>query len=305
MEADPVAKTELHARMVSEQQITALKEKLSYLRQLASESGEVNAPILMANTVTNQEFAIDRGENKTQRMMDPWAENRVKEILEKVEIGKDVTEEQRQKISDLVKEYADVFALTMSEVRVVNWYKHHLTVDPEVKLPTRVSQRPITENQKDWFYHTLDEMEAAHVVQRVPGDFIKNLSSTNLQPKDAGKTGATRTEILRKVNAECIKYGLPPFWEEVREPGGINEALLEAVEPVEGKERTTKWRICHAFNALNRATEVPPFPQGELKAKQEFAAGHRWTSVIDLVAGYYAVPLSDKSVPYVAFYVEG
>ena len=94
MEADPVAKTELHARMVSEQQITALKEKLSYLRQLASESREVNAPILMANMVTNQEFAIDRGENKTQRMMDPWAENRVKEILEKVEIRKDVTEEQ-------------------------------------------------------------------------------------------------------------------------------------------------------------------------------------------------------------------
>ena len=67
---------------------------MSYLRQLASESGEVNALILMTNTVTNQEFAIDRGENKTQRMMDPWAENRVKGILEKVEIGKAVTEEQ-------------------------------------------------------------------------------------------------------------------------------------------------------------------------------------------------------------------
>ena len=48
----------------------------------------------MTNTVTNQEFAIDRGKNKTQRMMDPWAENRVKEILEKLEIGKDITEEQ-------------------------------------------------------------------------------------------------------------------------------------------------------------------------------------------------------------------
>ena len=95
VDADPVARTELHMRIVSKQQITALKAKLSYLRQLASESGEVNALILMTNTVTNQEFAIDRGENKTQQMMDPWAENRVKEILEKVEIGKDVTEEQR------------------------------------------------------------------------------------------------------------------------------------------------------------------------------------------------------------------
>ena len=119
-EADPVAKAELHMRIVSEQRITALKAKLSYLRQLASESGEVNAPILMTNVVTNQEFALNRGENKTQRMTDPWVKNRVKKILEKVEIGKDVTEEQRQKISDLVKEYVDVFALTMSEVRVVD-----------------------------------------------------------------------------------------------------------------------------------------------------------------------------------------
>ena len=60
----------------------------------------------------------------------------------------------------------DVFALTMSEVRVVDWYKHHLTVDPEAKLPTRVGQRPIMENQKDWFYRTLDKMEVAHIVQR-------------------------------------------------------------------------------------------------------------------------------------------
>ena len=39
VDADPVARTELHMRIVSKQQITALKAKLSYLRQLASESG--------------------------------------------------------------------------------------------------------------------------------------------------------------------------------------------------------------------------------------------------------------------------
>ena len=59
------------------------------------------------------------------------------------------------------------------------------------------------------------------------------------------------------------------------------------------------------FTALNKATQVPLFPQGELKAKQEFAAGHRWASVIDFSAGYYADPLDDESVPYVTFYVEG
>jgi hypothetical protein len=152
----------------------------------------------------------------------------------------------------------------------------------------------------------LDEMESAHVIQKVPGDFLKCLNSTNLAPKEAGKTGATRTEILRKVNAECIKNGLPPFWEEVREPGETDEAMLDAVEGEPGPSQVkTKWRVCHAFMALNRATQVPPFPQGDLKNKHEFAAGHRWASVIDFASGYYAVPLDDESVPYTAFYVEG
>lgn len=56
---------------------------------------------------------------------------------------------------------------------------------------------------------------------------------------------------------------------------------------------------------LNKATEVPSFPQGNLQEKQEFTAGHRWASVIDFAAGYYAIPLNDKTVPYVAFFVEG
>jgi hypothetical protein len=69
--------------------------------------------------------------------------------------------------------------------------------------------------------------------------------------------------------------------------------------------RQTKWRVCHAFTALNKMTQVLPFPQGDLKAKQQFAAGHRWGSVIDFAAGYYAVPIADESVPYIGFYMEG
>ena len=87
-------------------------------------------------------------------------------------------------------------------------------------------------------------------------------------------------------------------------PGKTNEALLEAINNTPTGEKKTKWRVCHAFNALNKATQVPPFPAGNLKAKHEFASGHCWASVIDLAAGYYAVPLDDETVPYVAFYVE-
>lgn len=59
------------------------------------------------------------------------------------------------------------------------------------------------------------------------------------------------------------------------------------------------------MNALNKATEVPLFPTSNLQAKQEFAAGHHWASLINFAAGYYAVELDNMSVPYITFYVEG
>ena len=298
---------EVGSLIESERRVSKLRSKLDYLRQIAQTQPTYadNGSIHITNTVTERDFAIDRGDNNSPRITNPFAEERVEEILQKITIGPDLTDTQRDEIRALVREYADVFALSLSEVKVVDWYKHHLHIDPSVKLPKKTAQRPITEAQKDWFFSILDEMEDAHVIQKVPGDFIKALSSTNLQPKEAGKIGATRTEILRKVNTECIKNGLPPFWEEVREPGETDEAMLEAIENQEGVETKTKWRLCHAFTALNKATQVPSFPQGNLKNKQEFAAGHRWASVIDFSAGYYAVPLDDESVPYVAFYVEG
>ncbi|GLB40100.1 hypothetical protein LshimejAT787_0706100 [Lyophyllum shimeji] len=284
-------KTELANLLQSEIRIKQLKNKIDTLRDMAlsammtdhSEDASIHA---MGNP-QDSSFTIDRGENKSDRVLDPFSKTRVEEILKKIDIGPDLTDEQRERVRSLVREYADVFALSLSEVFYVDWYRHKLNVDPDLKFPTRINQRLVTEAQKAWFNDILDDMEKAHIIQKVPGTFIKALSSTNLAPKEAGKTGLTRVEILRSVNAECIRNGLPPFWEQVIEPGETNKALLEAVNGAEPHE-------------------VPPFPTGDLRAKHEFAAGHRWASVIDLAAGYYAIALDDDSVPYVvAFYVEG
>lgn len=258
-DSDPLELAEAQSLIDSERRIADLKSKLDYLRNMATTQTPENEDpnIHIANIVTEQEFTIDRGDNTSPRLTNPFTEEHVEEILQKIAIGPDLTTEQRNEVKALICDYADIFALSLSEVKVINWYKHHLNVDPTVKLPKKTAQRPVTEAQKDWFHSILDEMENAHVIQRVPGDFIKALSSTNLQPKEAGKVGAMRTEVLRKVNAECIKNGLPPFWEEVREPGESNEAMLEAVENQGGTEIKTKWRLCHAFTALNRATQVP------------------------------------------------
>jgi transposase InsO family protein len=288
----------------SEMRIKQLKNHLDTLREMTNPSTDTSVNAI--GDVTKEEFKINRGTNTSARTTNAFSETRIQEILQAVEIGPDLSGEQREQVRALIQEYADVFALSLSEVLYVDWYKHKLNVEPNQTFPTRVSQRPMTEGQKEWFNNILDDMEKSFVIQKVPGDFIKNLSSTNLAPKEAGKTGITRTEVMRQVNLECRKNGLPPFWETVPEGEDIEgQAIVETVEDDKPETPKTKWRVCHAFNALNKATQVPPFPAGNLRSKQEFAAGHRWASVIDFAAGYYAVPLDDDSVPYVAFYVEG
>jgi transposase InsO family protein len=296
----------------SEVRIKQLQNHLDTLREIANkimDDTEIDVTtnsIKVIGDVTKNEFKIDRGTNASTRATDPFNKARVEEILNAIQIGPDLTTEQREEVRALIMKYADIFALSLSEVLYVDWYTHKLNVDPEQVFPTRISQRPVTEGQKLWFHNIIDDMEKSHVIQRVPGEFIKNLSSTNLAPKEAGKTGITRTEILRQVNHECKKNGLPPFWEQISEgTESGSDAILEAMEGDKPDGTKTKWRVCHAFNALNKATQVPPFPAGDLRTKQEFAAGHRWASVIDFAAGYYVVPLDDDSVPYVAFYVEG
>jgi transposase InsO family protein len=304
--------TQTQKLVCSETRIRQLRNHLDTLRSMTRDADPMEnvdtdeMSVKAIGDVTKEEFKINRGTNTSARVTNAFEETRVQEILKAVEIGPDLTDEQQEQVRSLVQEYADVFALSLSEVLYVDWYKHKLNIDPNQTFPTKINQRPITEGQKEWFNNILDDMEKSFIIQKVPGDFIKNLSSTNLAPKEAGKTGITRTEVMRQVNRECEKNGLPPFWEQVpNHEDSSQEATMETVENDEPNAPKTKWRVCHAFNALNKATQVPPFPAGNLRSKQEFAAGHRWASVIDFAAGYYAVPLDDESVPYVAFYVEG
>lgn len=220
------------------------------------------------HTWTNPDAAWTR----SLRKRDPFDPKRVEEIISKIEIGPDLTADQRTTITDLLKEFADIFALSLSEVLTVNFAKHKLNIDPDIILPKKIHQRPVTGPQKEWYNKIITDMEEASIIQRVPAEFIKCLSSTNLAPKEAGKTGMTKAAVLRLCNEECIKYGLGPYWEQIpnEEPETEGESTLQAEEDptsCPGPAKTTKWRVCHAFNAVNKATQVPHFPAGDLDAK--------------------------------------
>ncbi|KIJ22819.1 hypothetical protein M422DRAFT_196643, partial [Sphaerobolus stellatus SS14] len=118
------------------------------------------------------------------------------EILSKVNIGEDLTAAQCTKVIELVRGFSDTFALSLSEVIPVDFMTHKLHVQPGITLPTKFNPHPIAEALKEWYNRILDNMEAAEIIQCVPTDFIKCLSSTNLALKEQGKTGMTKTDIL-------------------------------------------------------------------------------------------------------------
>lgn len=183
---------QLKAYMKSEDQIRNLNRKLVQLKGMASDALEHyddTENVHALGDVHSEPFKLNRGTNKSARATDQFSPERVAEIVSKVRIGVDLDEEQLLRVQSLVQTFSDIFALTLSEVTYVDWHSHHLSVDPSVKLPKRMSQGPVTKNQEPWFHGMLDAMEDTYIIQKVPGEFIKCLNSTNLAPKDKGKTG--------------------------------------------------------------------------------------------------------------------
>ncbi|QRW08679.1 Retrovirus-related Pol polyprotein from transposon opus [Ceratobasidium sp. AG-Ba] len=206
------------------------------------------------------------------RVTDPFNHARVTEIMSKVKIGDDLTAEQREKAEDLIREFADVFARSLSKVLPVDITELRLDIPDDTTFPKKAGQRRLTEPQRVALYHTLDELEEAGIIKRVSQD-----------------------QLQRMANAECVKYNIPVRYLEV------------GTEPVDegGETQQAKWRLVQNFAAVNKVTQIRPFPMGDLPAKQRWAAGKRYVSVMDLQAGFHAIPIAKESVPYTGFHVDG
>jgi hypothetical protein len=121
----------------SEIRLKQLRNLMDTLQEMADSTRNLdNAMVNIIGEVTKDEFRIDRGVNTSARVIDMFAEPRIQEILEAIEIGPDLSDEQREQVRSLVHEYTDIFALTLSEVLYIDLYKHKLSIDPNQTFPT-------------------------------------------------------------------------------------------------------------------------------------------------------------------------
>ena len=64
--------------------------------------------------------------------------------MNSVKIGSNLNKEERTRVQELLEEYADCFALSISEVYQVPNAVHHLNVPLNVKFSTKIHQHPLT-----------------------------------------------------------------------------------------------------------------------------------------------------------------
>ena len=125
--SNPTDHDRLMALVQSEARILQLQNKLNILHGMAQETPdsveynkEGQGMVHAMGDVNKKDFKIEQGTNDSLCVREPFAEDQVQEILAKIEIGEDLSEEQKRCVKSLIHEYADVFTLFLSRVQFID-----------------------------------------------------------------------------------------------------------------------------------------------------------------------------------------
>ena len=228
------------------------------------------------------------------RKTNPFKKERVDAVIAAIRIGDDLSPEETTIVGDLIKEYADCFALLMSEVHHVPGAVHKINIPEGKTFNTKVHQRPLTTPQRTYFNGVLDQMLEAGVIVPIAADKVKCVSPTTLAQKAHQGGGLTLDELKHRVNDQCVAAGIPGEFELPPRPAAEDSYTAPKGPP--------KWCVCQNYGELNKVTTVPPMLQGDIRTKQQKLCGQRWRSVFDFTAGFYAVEIHKDTQPYLAFY---
>ena len=236
--------------------------------------------------------------NLLTRKTDPHNPARVEAILSEITIGQDLTPTQRESVRETIAEFAQCFALSMSEVTPVEGAAHRLDIPRDKQFRTKIGQRPQSPPQKEFFNGVIDKMLEAGIIRPIDHQDVKCCGATTLAKKAHEGGGLTLDTLEHHVNDECVAAGFPSAFQELppREEPDQNPHVPSA---------QNKWRVCQDFAELNQVTKVPPMPQGDIRQKQQNLSGHRWITVFDFANGFYACEIKPEDQRYICFYVEG
>jgi len=210
-------------------------------------------PVVNAAEISSEDMIFTRH-------IDPFRPTRVAKILELVEIGEDIMVAQCEEVKQLIVEFADCFALSLSEVNLIPGAMHKLKVPEDATFHTKIPQCMFNPDQRAFMEAKVDEMLKGGIIWPMHPGEVKCVAPSVLAQKIHGNTGLSSDELKHKVNDECVKHGLPSAFDlPPRPPPAENTST-----PISPK----KWRLCQDFGEINKVTPIAPVPQGNIRAKQ-------------------------------------
>ncbi|KAG1889420.1 hypothetical protein F4604DRAFT_1569206 [Suillus subluteus] len=148
--------------------------------------GEV--PDLVDSTLPDDTFTrlTERG---------PFHPTCVNAITDAVHFGAHLSQEQLQKAKGLVIEFADIFTLSIREVKPVDFTQFHLQIPQDAIFSMKVHQRQLTQPQCKYLFPVLDDMRRAGITWFIPADEVKAVASTVLVQKTHSGTSLSLDDI--------------------------------------------------------------------------------------------------------------
>lgn len=132
--------------------------------------------------------------NLFTRSTDPFKSERVEEVLRLVTIGEDLTEDEKLTVRELLAKWADVFALSVSEVKPEGAI-HRLDISEDASFSCKVNQKPLTPPQRKYLHTSIDTMLAADIIEPCEPGKVKCVSPTTLAQKTHQGAGLTLEEL--------------------------------------------------------------------------------------------------------------
>lgn len=131
-----------------------------------------------------------------------------------------------------------------------------LTFPEGTKFNTKVNQWPLMPPQRAFLYERLNKLETTGIICHIAPEDVKAASPTVLTQKVHGLGSLPLEELLHCVNDQCTKHGLPTRDDlPQRPPNGTTTT---------NKSDTLKWSLCQNFAEINRASQIPPLPRGDI-----------------------------------------
>ena len=193
---------ETDSTLAKEILIDVVADRLSY------EKGDTNLYTSESGNLAHINSVGTEADSIFTQHTNPFKKERVAKILDEMTLGDDLTDEQQEITRSVVKEFADCFALAMSEVNAIPGISHQLKIPEGMTFRTKIGQRSMTPPQRKFLNKKVDEMLAAGIVAPIHPRDVHNIAPMVLVKKVHEGNGVPLDELKHCINDECVSHGM-------------------------------------------------------------------------------------------------